>query len=72
MAAARVDGWLAEVFDVRPDPLCQWAARCMFLGAVARTFEPGYALHEMVVLIGPQGSGKSSAVSSLLPQTPEG
>ena len=70
-STGRVDGWLAEVFDVRPDPLCQWAARCMFLGAVARTFEPGYALHETVVLIGPQGSGKSSAVSSLLPQTPE-
>ena len=40
-STGRVDGWLAEVFDVRPDPLCQWAARCMFLGAVARTFEPG-------------------------------
>ena len=69
--AERTAGWLAEVFDVRPDPLCQWAARCMFLGAVARTFEPGYALHETVVLVGPQNAGKSTACRFMLPQTPE-
>ena len=37
------------------------------MGAVARTYEPGEKHDEMVILVGPQGLGKSTVWAWLLP-----
>ena len=66
---ARLDHWLSEVFDLSVAELAAWAGRFVFLGAVQRTFEPGTKLDETPVLIGPQGCGKSTAVSYALPKS---
>ena len=42
-------------------------ARVLFLSAVARAFNPGCQSDVMVVLIGPQGVGKSMGIASLSP-----
>ena len=42
-------------------------ARVLFLSAVARAFNPGCQADVMVVLIGPQGLGKSMGISHLCP-----
>ena len=69
---ARLAHWLKDVFECNPDdPLVAWVGAFIFLGPVWRTFEPGTDLHETPVLIGPQDSGKSSAVRWALPQTTE-
>lgn len=41
--------------------------RCWFIGAVARVFEPGCKMDTMLVLVGPQGGGKSKACEALVP-----
>ena len=43
-------------------------ARVLFLSAVARAFKPGCQADVMVVLIGPQGAGKSMGIASLSPR----
>ena len=71
----RLYGWLRKLFNVeepedRDSParrLVSWASQAILLGAVARAFVPGFKIDEMVVLIGPQGCGKSTAIQWLLP-----
>ena len=70
----RLTGWLRMVFDIEESEpgtaehsLVSWASRTLLLGPIARAFMPGYKLDEMVVLIGPQGCGKSTAIRWLLP-----
>ena len=64
----RLDSWLAAVFHVRESHgLAPWCSRFLPLGAVWRTYKPGTKLDEMPVLIGPQGTGKSTAFRCLLP-----
>lgn len=58
-------------FDLeeRNDPdLMRWAGRQIVLGAVARTIHPGSKVDTSVVLIGPQGIGKSSFCQFLFPK----
>ena len=63
-----LDNWLNDLFDWDADPqLVKWASRYCFVGAVQRAMEPGCKLDETLVLIGPQGCGKSSAISSIVP-----
>ena len=63
----RLDGLLRRYFTVEDDgPLASWAGRVVFLGAVWRTFQPGYELHETPVLSGPQDIGKSSFLKATL------
>ena len=66
---ARLDGWLARVFDVATEQadLAAWCSRFLPLGTTWRTFRPGTKLDEMPVLIGAQGCGKSTALRALLP-----
>ena len=64
----RVDSWLSVVFTTEtPRELVRWAARFLLLGPIHRAVAPGSKLDEMPVLIGPQGSGKSTAVRLVLP-----
>ena len=64
----RLDSWLDVVFTTRPGcQLTAWAARYILLGAVTRTFEPGAKLDVMPVLIGGQGTGKSTILARILP-----
>ena len=65
----RLDSWISHVFTTNPEqaPLAAWASRSLLLGAVWRTFAPGTKLDEMVVLIGAQGVGKSTALRCVLP-----
>ena len=71
----RLYGWLRQLFNVEePEDreslarrLVSWASQAILLGAVARAFVPGFKIDEMIVLIGPQGCGKSTAIQWLLP-----
>ena len=69
----RIDVWLGHVFTVGdiPDALLHWAARSVLMGVVKRTDHPGEKHDEMVVLVGPQGIGKSTAWAWLLPGEPQ-
>ena len=50
------------------DQFAAWAAHYMFCGAAWRTFEPGTSLHEIPILIGAQGIGKSAFPRCALPK----
>ena len=63
----RLDPMLAKLFHADPDELSAWAGRYLCLGCVQRTYEPGCQLDEIPVLIGPQGIGKTSLLTSLVP-----
>lgn len=66
----RLDGWLDECFQIdpgTPPSLCAWAARSVLLAAVWRAYKPGTKHDLIVVLVGPQGIGKSTAFAQLLP-----
>ncbi len=70
---ARIDFWLGHVFTVGEihEDLLRWASRSVLMGVVLRTDHPGEKHDEMVVLVGPQGIGKSTAWAWLLPGEPE-
>ena len=70
---ARIDFWLGHVFEVGDieDDLLGWASRSVLMGVVLRTDHPGEKHDEMVVLVGPQGIGKSTAWAWLLPGEPQ-
>ena len=64
----RIEGLVSEIFESdSPPDLLRWATRYVLVGAVQRTYDPGCKLDEMVILIGPQGVGKSTFWSALLP-----
>ena len=65
----RLDQWIGHVFTVRDgqDSLAAWGSRSVLLGAVWRAYQPGTKHDEMLVLIGPQGIGKSTSYRHLLP-----
>ena len=69
----RIDFWLGHVFEVGDihEDLLSWASRSVLMGVVKRTDHPGEKHDEMVVLVGPQGIGKSTAWAWLLPGEPQ-
>ena len=69
----RIDFWLGHVFTVHDinENLLSWASRSVLMGVVLRTDHPGEKHDEMVVLVGPQGIGKSTAWAWLLPGEPQ-
>ena len=70
---SRLDFWLGHIFTVGdiPDDLLSWASRSVLMGVVLRTDRPGEKHDEMVVLVGPQDIGKSTAWAWLLPGEPD-
>lgn len=67
---SRIDTWLETVWELAEEndaDLVRWASRFLVGGAVRRTYEPGCKLDEMVILVGPPGAGKSSALRWLFP-----
>ena len=72
-ARPRIDFWLGHVFTVGEihEDLLRWASRSVLMGVVLRTDRPGEKHDEMVVLVGPQGIGKSTAWAWLLPAQAE-
>ena len=69
----RLDFWLGHIFEVGiiHEAILHWASRSVLMAVVARTFHPGEKHDEMVVLVGPQGIGKSTAWAWVLPGEPE-
>ena len=67
----RLDHWITEASLIPTDesnPLVtQWVARTILQVAVMRAYHPAEKHDTIPVLIGPQGCGKSTAVSHLLP-----
>ena len=66
----RLDTWIRKCFDVEPSvsaALCSWAARSVLLAAVWRAYRPGTKHDIMVVLVGPQGIGKSTVFAWMFP-----
>lgn len=64
----RPRNWLAGCFPSLADnALARWASESIPLAAVWRAYKPGYPVQEIPVLQGPQGTGKSTALRSLLP-----
>ena len=66
----RLDALLESCFDIDPEQdreVLEWASRSTILTAIARTYEPGFAQHEMPVLVGAQRVGKGTFCQGLLP-----
>ncbi len=66
----RLDDWLGACFVLdpgTPPALRAWAARSVLLAAVWRAYKPGTKFDLIVVLVGPQGVGKSTAFAWLFP-----
>ena len=75
----RLDSVLTDLFYVDPpsgngftqeeQELLAWASRAVPMTAAARCYEPGLKVDQVPVLIGPQGTGKSTWARSWLPPT---
>ena len=61
----RVERWLIDYLSADDTPLNQAFGRLVLTAAVRRARQPGYKFDTILVLEGPQGSGKSSAISIL-------
>lgn len=62
----RVDGWLTRYMGVAPSSYTASVGRWWLISAVARAFKPGCQADHLLVLEGPQGIGKSTAISTLV------
>jgi putative DNA primase/helicase len=63
----RLDNWLIDYIGcTKDDPgYVRAVGRTWVMAAVKRVFEPGCEFHHMLILEGPQGAGKSSALKAL-------
>jgi predicted P-loop ATPase len=62
---SRLETWLIEYFGAEDTPLNRTVGKLMLVAAVRRVRQPGVKFDTMVVLEGIQGSGKSTAISTL-------
>ena len=63
----RVNSFFSDAYSVSYTPYSGECAKVLFLSAVARAFKPGCQADVMVVMIGPQGVGKSMGIAVLSP-----
>lgn len=62
----RLDGWLQNYLGATgPRQYLQAVGRCLLISAVARVMRPGCQVDHVLVLEGPQGIGKTSAIRVL-------
>ena len=59
---------LIDLFGAEDTERNRWAGRYIPIGAIQRTFDPGCKLDEILVLVGEQGSGKSTYVRQIPPR----
>ena len=59
----RLNGWLSKYLGVELTPYTARVARWWFMGAVKRVLKPGCKFDYCLVLEGPQGKGKSTALA---------
>lgn len=62
---ARIDTWLMRYLGVKDTPYARAVGRRFLIAAVARAYEPGCQVDTALVLEGPQGGRKTSAVRAL-------
>lgn len=62
---ARLDGWLAGAFGVKPSAYSKAVGRKWMISAVARAMRPGCKVDTMLILEGFQGTKKSSGFRAL-------
>lgn len=60
-----LDTWLSKVFDVEDTPLTRVYARKWLIGGAARGFDPGVFIKSMLILVGGQSVGKTTALRIL-------
>lgn len=65
----RLSHWLQLCLGADDTPFVQAAGRKTLISAVARAFKPGCKVDTMLVLEGPQGLKKSSAIAALFSET---
>lgn len=63
---ARVEAWLASYAGVQESPYSRAVGAIFLVAAVRRIRRPGCKFDEMLVLEGPQGSEKSTLISTLV------
>jgi predicted P-loop ATPase len=63
--ASRLNSWLATYVGVESTPFTSAAGAKWLISAVARVYEPASQADHVLVLEGPQGAGKSSALRAL-------
>jgi putative DNA primase/helicase len=65
----RLDDWLTVYLGVPSTDLASACGRAFLISCVARAMKPGCKVDTMLVLVGPQGGGKSSALACLVGET---
>ncbi len=61
----RVDTWLIDRCGAEDTPLVREIGSCFLISAVARVKKPGCKVDNVLILVGPQGIGKSRAFATL-------
>jgi len=61
----RIDTWLLQALNVEDTPLHRTFARRWCISAIARAYEPGCKVDTVLLLVGTQGIGKSTAFKIL-------
>lgn len=65
--APRLDTWVQDLANVPDEPLFRAQGAAWMIAAVARTYQPGCKVDNMLVFVGEQGAQKSSLFRALLP-----
>lgn len=63
----RLDGWMTTYLGVEDTPYTRKVGNSVLIAAVRRVKDPGCKFDEAMILIGQEGSGKSTAIKTLCP-----